>query len=190
MKGFKGTRGLVIFLILIGMLLCYYFYLSNRKEEAKEEPVEMTQVQEVLLHDLDRNYPATPKEVIKYYSEITQCFYNGDYSEKELQELSDKAMELYDQELADFQTEEYMNRLKSEIASFKQEEIQVSSYKVSSSTDVEYFTSAGRECAKLYCTYTLRKGTTLQSIEEMFILRKDGDGHWKILGWEEARKSQ
>lgn len=186
MKRFKGTRGTIVFLILVCMLVGYYFYLSNRQADTKEDEAEPTQVQDVLLRDLSRNYPASPKEVIKYYSELTQCFYNEEYSEEDLENLANKALELYDAELAEHQSETYMIDLKNDIADFKQEDIQVSSYKTSSSTDVTYFTKDGRECASLFCTYTLRKGTSLQSVEEIFILRKDEAGHWKIYGWDKA----
>ena len=185
MKRFKGKKGTIILFVLLCMLLCYYFYLSNKKEEAKEEVVETTLVQEVLLRDLSRNYPATPKEVIKYYGEITKCFYNEEYSEEQLSLLGDKAMQLYDAELAAYQSE-YENSLKEDITRFKQDGIQVSSYKVSSSTDVEYYSVGEWECAKLYCAFTLRKGTALQTVDELFILRRDDEGHWKILGWEEV----
>ena len=70
MKRFKGVRGTIVLLILMCMLVGYYFYLSNRSGTGKEEPEESSQTQEVLLRDLSRNYPATPKEVVKYYSEI------------------------------------------------------------------------------------------------------------------------
>lgn len=184
MKNFKGVRGTVVLLILMFMLVGYYFYLSNRSEKVKEEPADTSQVQEVLLRDLSRNYPATPKEVIKYYSEITKCFYNEEYSEDELKEMADQAMRLYDDELAAYQAEStYLADLKSDIASWKKDELKVSSYKTSNSTDVDYFTKDGYECARIFCTYTLRKGTNLQSLEEVFILRKDADGHWKIFGW-------
>lgn len=185
MKRFKGVRGTLILLVLMCMLVGYYFYLSNRSREAEEKAEEITRVQEVLLRDLDRNYPATPKEVVKYYSEISQCFYNEEYTEEELTALADKAMELYDDELAAYQASSaYLSDLKNDIALWREEEIHVSSYKTSSSTDVTYFTKDGRECAGLYCTYTLRKGTSMQPVEEVFILRRNEAGHWKILGWQ------
>ena len=182
MKGFKGTKGIIIFLILIFMLVGYYFYLSNRGNGNGEEDVETTKVQEVLLRDLSKNYPASPKEVVKYYGEITQCLYNEECSESEMDQLGTKVMELYDEELATFQSEDYMNRLKEDVAAYKKDEIKVSSYKTSNSTDVNYFNKDGYECASLFCTFTLRKSTVLQTVEEVFILRKDADGHWKIFG--------
>lgn len=190
MNRFKGKKGTIILILLLCMLLCYYFYLSNKKQEAKEEAVETTAVQDVLLRDLSRNYPATPKEVIKYYAELTKCFYNEEYSEEQLKQLGEKAMELYDEELAAYQPQPgYIDSLKSDIDDFRQEEIKVSSYNVANSTDVDYYSVDGRECARLYCSFTLRKGTNLQTIEEIFVLRRDEKGHWKILGWEEGIKS-
>lgn len=187
MKRFKGTRGMIVFLILICMIVGYYCYLSNRSRSFGAEEEEATPVQEVLLRDLSRNYPASPKEVIKYYSELTQCFYNEEYSDEELEQLADRAMELYDEELAAFQPKtSYLRLLKDEIASYKEDDIEVSSYKTSPSTDVTYFTKNGRECASLFCTYTMRQGTSLQYLEEIFILRRDEEGHWKIYGWEIA----
>ncbi len=186
MKRFRGLKGTIIFVLLIFMLIGYYFYLSNRHKDAAEESAESSQVQDVLLRDLSRNYPATPKEVLRYYSDLTECFYNGERSEEELTALADKAMELYDEELIRNQTTEYKEKLKEDIDKFHTMKIEISSYKTSSSTDVDYFTKDGRECAGLYCVYTLRSGSNLQYVEEVFILRKDESGHWKILGWDRA----
>ena len=182
---FKGAKGMLILFCLIVMLAAYYCYLSNRNIPVKDENEVISRVQEVLARDLSRNYPATPKEVLKYYSELTQCFYNEEYTDQELAELSDKAIELYDDELVNAKLrEEYLRDLKKDIADFEKDDIVISSYKVSNSTDVEYFTKDGRDCASLYCTYTLRKGTNLQATEEVFVLRKDAKGHWKILGFD------
>ena len=187
---FKGTKGMLVLFCLIVMLAGYYCYLSNRNIPVKDENEVISRVQEVLARDLSRNYPATPKEVLKYYSELTQCFYNEDYTDQELAELSDKAIELYDDELANAKSrEEYLSDLKKDIADFEKDDIVISSYKVSNSTDVEYFTKDGRDYASLYCTYTLRKGTNLQATEEVFVLRKDAEGHWKILGFDVVKDS-
>lgn len=184
MKRFTGTRGMIVFLLLLCMLAGYYFYLSNKGE--KDEEVNATKVQEVLLRDLSRNYPATPKEVVRYYSEIMQCLYNEEYTEEEMDQLAAKALAIYDSDLVAFQSEEYGNKLRQDVADYKTRGVSVSSFKTSNSTDVEYFLKDGRQCAGIFCTYTLRLGTSLQTIEEVFILRKDEEGHWKIFGWDEA----
>ena len=182
MKGkikFEGKKGFIIILV-VG----YYFYLSNRDVEPKEEDVELTEAQELLLRDLERNYPPTPKEVVKYYFEITKCLYNEDLSEEEVEALALKLEELFDDELASNQIQEqYFNNLKKEITAFKINSMIVN-YSTSSSTDVDYFEENGRECARLYGTFYLQVDKKLQSLDEVFILRKDDGGHWKLYGWE------
>ena len=65
---------IIIGLILVAVVVGYVINL-NRKSDANEETVvESTAVQKVLQRDLERNYPPTPKEVVKYYAEITKCF--------------------------------------------------------------------------------------------------------------------
>ena len=96
--------GAIVVLIIV-VMVGYYFYLSNKDREVQEQNPQITAVQEVLMRNLDTNYPATPKEVIKYYSEITKCFYNEEYTDGELEELADKADQLYDDQLAEHEAE-------------------------------------------------------------------------------------
>ena len=63
----------------------YYYFISNRgKGPGGAEDVEITAVQNVLLRNLERDYPPTPKEVVRYFAEITKCFYNEKYTEKQM----------------------------------------------------------------------------------------------------------
>lgn len=188
MKRFKTPRG-VFFLFLAICIVFFAYYLINLKVEKNkpEDYVKMTPVQEVLSRNLQTNYPQTPKEVIKYYSEITRCFYNEEYTEEELNALAMKAMELYDHDLvANNQGEQYLINLKNEIRTFKNNGYSISSYSTSSSTDVYDFVEDGFQFSRLYCTYNVRMGTVIQPVEEIFLLRMDLDGHWKIYGWDEA----
>lgn len=186
MKRFKTPRGAFFLLLAMGCVLLAYYLINLRIEKSKpEDYVQLTAVQEVLSRNLTTNYPQTPKEVIKYYSEITKCFYNEECTEEELYALAMKAQELYDHDLVANKTEEqYLYDLKSEIQAFKEKDYYISSYGTSSSTDVYDFTEDGYEFARLYCTYNIRVGTVIQPIEEVFLLRMDLEGHWKIYGWD------
>lgn len=188
MKRFKTPRGAFFLLLAMGCVLLAYYLINLRIEKSKpEDYVQLTAVQEVLSRNLTTNYPQTPKEVIKYYSEITKCFYNEECTEEELHALAMKAQELYDHDLVANKTEEqYLYDLKSEIQAFKEKDYYISSYGTSSSTDVYDFTEDGYEFARLYCTYNIRVGTVIQPIEEVFLLRMDLEGHWKIYGWDLA----
>ncbi|MEG1848798.1 MAG: DUF6715 family protein [Lachnospiraceae bacterium] len=186
MKRFKGVKGTIILIIMIALIAGYYFYLSNRELPVKET-IETTAVQNALLRDLEQSYPPSPKEVVKYYFEITKCFYNETYTEDELRLLALKIRELYDAELVANQTEEeYLISIQTDINTFKEKNYTISSYATAASTDVEYYSVDGYEFAKLNCAVTIREGTTLQPTNERFLLRKDEDGHWKIYGWDLA----
>ncbi|MDD6806014.1 MAG: hypothetical protein PUD77_07085 [Clostridiales bacterium] len=182
----KSLKLLVLGAIMIGLLVMLYYNVSNKKKSTSEEDstTKATVVQELLMHDLEKSYPPTPKEVVKLYSDITQCYYNQTYSDEELEELAKMSMKLMDPELRLNNPEEaYLESLKTEIADKRSQDCKIYSYNTSSSTDVEYYTKDEREMASLYCTYTIRLGTSMGNTTEQFLLRKDEEGHWKILGW-------
>lgn len=184
----NGHKILVILIVVlfVSAILGLFIYVNNKPQSGSvEDDVVISNVDNVVLRNLDINYPPTPKEVLKYYSEITMCFYEENLSEEDLVRLAQTARKLYDAELcADVTEEEYLASLREDILEFNSLGIVVSGYTVSSSTDVEEFVVDGRECARLYVTYRLRQGTEYIYSNEVFIMRKDEDGHWKILGWE------
>lgn len=186
------VKGLIIGVVLIGLVGGYYYYLTNKREDkSKEETVKATVVQEVLMRNLDNNYPPTPREVVKYFGELFQCMVGETYTEEEYEKLALQAQKLYDAELIANKTQQqYLDDLKWDINIYKEEEVVISSYSPSSSVDVEEFSRDGYKWAKLYCNFSLRKGTYIESNEEVFLLRRDEDGHWKIYGWQPVEKTE
>ncbi len=186
MRRRNPARILIVFVVLAIGIVGLFFYLSNRAkivEEGKQN--RMTPVQEILSRNLENNYPPTPKEVLKLYSEITRCFYGEAYTDDELVKLALFSRQLFDDELVANQTDDqYLSALRMDIESWKKDNRVISSYSVSSSTDVQEYSYGGREWAQLYCIYSIRMGTNVAPVTEHFILRKDDIGHWKILGWE------
>ena len=183
MKKGSGLKSFIIILVMILIVAGYYYYLSN-KSKPKTETTTLTEVDNVLLRDMDTNYPPSPKEVVKYYAAITKCFYDGNYSDEQLEQLANRARSLYDDELKATQTEEkYLEDLKFDIDSYQKKELTISSYSTSSSVDVEYKTTEQGNLASLYCLFNMREGKTMLNSNQVFLLRKDEEGHWKILGW-------
>ncbi len=186
MKRRNPARILIVFVVLAIGVVGLFFYISNRTRVVAEgKQQQMTAVQEILSRNLDTNYPPTPKEVLKFYSQITQAFYSEDYTDEELEQLATMSRRLFDDELVANQTDaQYLAALKLDIASWKNDKKVISSYSVSASTDVQEYSYGGREWAQLYCIYSIRMGTNVAPVQEHFIMRKDEKGHWKILGWE------
>ncbi len=178
------VKSAIIIVILVALVGGYYFYLSNYMKNDDETIV--TAVQEVLLKNLEDDYPPTPREVLKYYNDITKCLYNEDYTEEQLGQMADKLLALYDEELAaNNPREQYIKDLKEDVDEFLQSGYSIFSYQTSKSTDVEEYTYEGRRCAKMYCIYSVQTGADYKSSKQIFILRKETEtGRWKILGFE------
>lgn len=194
MKRFRGTKGIIILVMMMVLVIGYFYYLSNRtvssdNKTATVNTEKISPVATVLLRNLDINYPATPKEVVKYYAELTKVLYNEEYTDEEFQALAVKIQQLYDPELvANKEQSEYLQDLKDEIEAFHTNKWTISTYWTSSSTDVERFTEDGYEFARLYCTFTIQQSGGNGSSNEVFLLRKDENEHWKIYGWKQMQK--
>ena len=191
MDRFKGTKGTVIIIILVCLVLSYYYYLSNKTVTSKpEEEIKASPVHEIMLKNYSNSYPPTPKEVVKEFLQISKVLHNEELSDEEIALVGMKVTELYDEELVNNKSEdEYITDLKSEIATFRSNEYVITNYFASSSTDVVYGTVKGYQCAKLYGTFSIRAGGKAQVLQDVFLLRKDADGHWKIYGWQPVEAS-
>ncbi|MDE6817035.1 MAG: hypothetical protein K2P13_07540 [Lachnospiraceae bacterium] len=189
MSSGKGAKGSTVKVVIIGIILVcivigYYYYLSNKEKKDTDEVQKATAVQAALSYNFEKNYPPTPKEVVKLYGQITQCLHNETYTDEEFEKLALKIQNLYDEELIANKTRnQYLEDLKWDIKNVREQEIVISSYAAGASTDVEYYSMDGYSFAKIPCTFTMRKGTFLEVTDEIFLLRKDADGHWKIYGW-------
>lgn len=187
MKRFTGVKGTLILVVLVIAIVAYYGYLSNKTAKQKEEDAAFTKVQSVLLRDLELNYPPTPKEVIKYFGEITLCLYDGKCSESDIDKLAAKAVQLFDSELVEHNPwAEYLLNLQSEVADYEEKEKTITSYAPAGSTSVDFFSEDGYEWARIYCTFYVRDGKSSNPVNEIFLLRKDEEGRWKIYGWDLA----
>lgn len=186
MEKFKGLKGMIILIILVLLVVSYYYHLSNKTRPEKEvvSTETLSPVQEVLARNLETNYPQTPREVVKYFSEITKVAYNEELTDEDVIDLANKIQQLYDDELIANQTqEEYLKNFKEDISSAHVKKQTVFTYTLSSSIDVETFSEDGYEWARLHCIYGMRQDGLLYNSDTLFILRKDADGHYKIYGW-------
>ena len=190
----KATPKLIttftILIVALVAFVAYYAYLANRKQEAKDEAT-LSAVQETLSRNMNNNYPATPKEVIKYYNEILKCFYNEECTDEEIEELGQRARELYDAELLEAnELGTYMLRLREEIADYKENNRRIINAVVAASTNVDYFMEDGFSFARIMCVYYIMEGDQSYPTNQVYLLRKDDENHWKIYGWEDASNLQ
>jgi len=188
MKRFKGTKGIIILIVLIVGIVGYYYYLSNKTgKTTKEADVQMSAVDSALLRDLTFNYPPTPKEVIKYYGELILCIYSGECSDGDLDRLAKQLMLLYDDELVENNPwNEYLLRLREDVHDYNDNGRRISSYVPAGSASVDFFTDNGSDWARIQCTFYRKEKSSSETVSEIFLLRQDEGGKWKIYGWDLA----
>ena len=95
----KGIRIVGIAIICIGIIVGYYYYLSNHGKKDVENSTEISKVDEALSRDLAKDYPPTPREVVKFYNKLLQCFYKEDCSNSVIVELGGQDRLLMDDAL-------------------------------------------------------------------------------------------
>lgn len=177
-KAMKVTAVVAVIAVVVGS---YYYFTVYKSTHAAAE-VELTEVQKVITKNIEENYPPTPREVVKYYNRIQECFYNEDCTDEELYELGEQARLLFDEELLENNPrDEYFRALKEDIAEFAQKEKSIMSSDVCDSNDVHYQKVDGEECAYVTASYFIDEAKEYSRTNEMYVLRKDADGNWKIL---------
>lgn len=188
----KKVRTIIVLIVFIAFVVGVFYVFSNRDTKSEEDAVTttVTAMDSLLSRNMSINYPPTPREVVKYYSDLSVELYKGSYSEEDLNKIADRFLILYDEELAKNQTD-YAGSLKKSVQDYKDQGVTISEYTISSSVDVETFSQDGYDWARLYVTYRFRqelKGNiSYQNAEQVFLLRKDAEGHYKIYGFEQAK---
>lgn len=178
----KKTR-IVILAIVIVAAICTAFYIVNnnsKKESAKE--AELTEIQKITTRNMEKDYPATPREVIKFYNRIVKCYYGRQYSDDELEQLADQALSMFDDDLLKKnEKESYIESVKSDAAQYEEDNKSISQTDVCDSNDVKYMTDNGDDIAYVTASYFIKNGSSYTKTYQEYVLRKDGDGDWKIL---------
>ena len=187
---FRGKNAkLLTMMTAIAVVIVLLYVGLTKKEEEKNSQLAVeaeTEVDMLMDKDLDKEYPASVREVVKLYLRIITCYYNEDLDEKELVALADQQRALFDKELLDNNNYgDFMKRLKNEIASYKSANKTVINYQINSNQSVQYWWNNDRECASIMVVVNLN-GKSLNQVYEKFSLRKDDNGKWKILGWQLA----
>lgn len=186
-KKSKIIKTVICVIIMAALVIGYYIYISNkdfRTEGSKEEEKQMMET--LLTKDLEKEYPANPREVVTLYSDFICCAYNSELTEEQIDILIVQLRTLFDLELLEQNPlKEYTEDLKAEIADYKEKKKVISSYQVSKNSEVVFQKMDSRDYATLSGYYRIKtkKSSPVTTCEE-FLLRKDEEGYWRILGWE------
>ncbi len=181
----RATRISIIIVLLVIAVVGYYAFLSSRAKEQQKGIAKMPPIEEALSRNLDKDYPPTPKEVMKYYNEIIKCYYNEDCTDDDIDKLGLQARGLYDEKLlAVNEVGSYLIALKADVKSYQESKRKITNAAVASSTNVDYYTRDGYSFARLLCTYNVNENGKSDTMKIVYLLRKDSEKRWKIYGWD------
>lgn len=178
------ASAILIVLLIMAILFGVYNIIAGVIRSKKNSDIQQSEIQKLLEKEINESYPATPREVVKLYSRYTKCIYNEKLSDDEISKLAEKVQMLYDAELLQNNPfDEYLYDLKLDISEYHSSERRITSYSVDSGDNVVTWTDDGKEYARLVASYTLREDSAYNKTFEEFLLRKDEENRWKILGF-------
>ena len=168
------------------LLVTVYIRLSSKGASDNEAAIDNSEIGQLLARDMDLNYPANPYDVVTLYSRIIKVFYEGGYTDDQLNGLVQHARAMFDNELLSYNDYDgYMERLKEEIESYKLNNKKIIDYTVQRASDIEFLTDSGVQYAKVKVIYyTLESGSKRNKVYEEYTLRQNENGQWKILYWD------
>ena len=171
--------------ICVGLVCGDYYSLSHKNAKSAEDAQDKTtEVEKIIERDFDKKYPKTPREVVKWYNRIITAFYGEDYTDEELEKMADQARSLMDDELLSYNPRDtYLKSLKADIEDYKTRDKIIVQSSVSDSNDITYATVDGEYCAYVDAYYFSREASDYSRTYEEFVLRRDDEGHWKILSF-------
>ena len=87
----KAIRIGIAIICMVTLIVGYYAYLSRRNDYASAETnVELSEVQAITSKNFAKEYPATPRAVVKWYNRIISAYYAEDYTQEELESMLDE----------------------------------------------------------------------------------------------------
>ncbi len=187
MKGKKLTKLIGSLCLAVVVVLGVFLALNLREDDGVFSKAEKpnTEAQNILAKDMERNYPATVREVVRLYSRISRCYHNETISEEEFQELVEMQRKLFDEQFLDNNPlDTFTNNLSAEIEAAKERKYQMVSWRVQKQSSVIDWQDGDNHFASIIASYTMNEteaGPT-KTYEE-FLLREDENGRWKIVGW-------
>ena len=183
----KYGRTIIVIAVLVALGLGYYYYLANKDtgKDATDIAADTGEVSVLISKDIMANYPESPKDVVNLYARITKAYYDTSLTDEQIEALGKQARLMFDDELKNTQTDaDFYEKLKEDIGNYNSTKTRISSYVMQSAAKTKYSTFKDRQYASIALVYYLRQGDKLIDSPTKFTLRKDDDGHWKILFWE------
>lgn len=187
----KKTSDIVLTIIIVLIVVGFVIALLNQfwklvsTDKSKSESGKKTEIQQLIDKDLDKNYPETPREVVKTYCKITKAMYYGEATEEEIPKLYEQMRKLLDEVLlAGNDYDQAFEALQKDLSDYSENMKKVVNYAIQDVDDIKTYLYEGRENSKILVSFSLKENNEWKKVNEEFVVRKDEEGRWKILGWQ------
>lgn len=192
----SGTLSTIIFLVVLVALIfgCFFLAQKKSKERAEEQAqieAQQTEAEKLIMMDIEQRYPVTVREVLKLYNRILQCVHNEEVSDAEVKALAGQLRCLFDDEfLQNNPYDQHVESLILEVAEYDMLDRTIAKCEIESAKSLSEWTNELGSFASLNVTYTIMEAKNPGRVNEKFLLRKQEDGRWKIVGWERIDNSE
>lgn len=177
--------GIVIIALVLVVSLCGgFYYFKSRADANSGENQKLTKVQKLITRNLDENYPKTPRAVVKLYNQFILCYHKEDYSSEELDGLVGQVEKLFDDELAANNPKETLKKsIVAEVKEYEDKSRVISQASVCDTDEVRFITDRkkGDSLAYVQASYFVKEKKQYTRTYQMYVLRKDAEGRWKII---------
>ncbi len=182
------NRIVAIFITVAIAILGVFIFLTFRPVKTVTDTAEITEIERLMVKNIETDYPATPREVVKLYNRYLLAIYNADTTDDQIRQLLDKQRSLYDEELLSVNPfDNNYSGIIAETAEYKKEGRTIVNTTVGGSDEVIYKQFEGRSYALIDASYFMRSnGGNFSKTYETYMLRKDVEGKWRILGFAKA----
>lgn len=179
----KKKIGIVVAAVALIALVCWGFWFVTKKANSnRAENTKLTEVQNIITRNLEKDYPPTPRQVVLFYNRIITAYYGENYTPDQYDAMIDQQLALFDDKLrANNPKEEFKATLDKDIAQYRSNNRVIANSEVCDSKDVQYKQDGEEEVAFVTASYFVKEGkNTFTRTHMEFALIKDANGNWRI----------
>jgi len=186
-KNKKHIAEIITIALVVVAILAVFFVVVRIKNNGEKKPANQTEAEKILERDLDRNYPFTPREVMKLYCRVLKCIQNEELTDSEITDLVIFQRQMFDDEFLAANPEgQYVASVAQSRLDARKIPSTMTSYKVELDSGVDKWTAKDGEFAKLVVYFSMKNANSYESFYQEYLLRKDDKGRYKIVGWKQS----
>ena len=186
----RTVTTIIAMTIIAVIIVIFYFNWSNKMDNYQDTSAKgLSEADKLINLDLKQNYPETTEAVVKLYCNMIKVVHSG-IKDDQVKALAIKMRELFDTELIQNNPEDsYLQKLYSDVASSKDKGRVITNYLIDKENIDQQNTVDGKDYATVYVSFTIMEKSKF-SENWRYLLRKDDQGLWKIMGWEFAQNNE